>query len=288
MQKHIQELQEKGYTVVPNVLSKDEVEEALSLFKAWQKTIPNHDTIHKKCDPHGIYKHHEAGHQEHAWFIRTRPKVKEVFAKVWNTEDLVVSFDGNCWIPKDFKGKDNFWCHSDQAPKDKGRVCIQGVIGLTDNKERTLVVWEKTHTIHYEYFKLLGREKQSGAWQRIPDRHEVLLKPLRKVLHIPAGALALWDSRVFHQNQYGPKNCEERYVQYVCMLPRKHPKNTPIMAKKRRQYFEERRTTSHWPYPLKVNGLQPRSWGDDTLKIDYSLLKKPNLTRFQEAIETLI
>ena len=65
MQKHIQELQEKGYTVVPNVLSKDEVEEALSLFKAWQKTIPNHDTIHRKCDPHGIYKHHEAGHQEH-------------------------------------------------------------------------------------------------------------------------------------------------------------------------------------------------------------------------------
>ena len=60
------------------------------------------------------------------------------------------------------------------------------------------------------------------------------------------------------------------------------------MVKKRRQYFEERRTTSHWPYPLKVNGLQPRSWGDDTLKIDYSQLQKPNLARFQEAIETLI
>jgi len=288
MQKYIDELNEKGYTIVPDVLTPSEVEEALGLFKAWQKTIQNHDEIHRKCDPHGIYKHHEAGHQEHAWLIRTRPKLKEVFAAIWKTDDLVVSFDGNCWIPKDFKGKDNFWCHSDQAPKDEGRICVQGVVGLTDNKQRTLVVWEGTHTIHHKYFKALGREKQSGAWQRIPDRHETLLKPLRRVLHIPAGGLALWDSRVFHQNQYGPKDCEERYVQYVCMLPRQHPKNTTTMAKKRRQYFEERRTTSHWPYPLRVNGLQPRNWGDDSLKIDYSQLKKPNLTRFQEVIETLI
>ena len=72
------------------------------------------------------------------------------------------------------------------------------------------------------------------------------------------------------------------------MLPRQHPKNTPTMAKKRMQYFEERRTTSHWPYPIKVNGLQPRNWGDDTLKIDYSKLKKPNLDRFRDAIEELI
>ena len=56
MQKYVKELQQNGYTVVPNVLSKSEVEEALSLFKAWQKTIPNHDIIHRKCDPHGYPK----------------------------------------------------------------------------------------------------------------------------------------------------------------------------------------------------------------------------------------
>lgn len=288
METYMNELNEKGYTVVPNVLSNTEVDEAIALFKAWQKTIPNHDTIHRKCDPHGIYKHHEAGHQEHAWFIRTRPKIKEVFAAIWKTDDLVVSFDGCCWIPKDFKGKDNFWCHSDQAPKDQGRICVQGIVALTDNRERTLVVWEKTHTIHHEYFKLLGRENQAGAWQRIPNRHEDLLKPIRKVLHVPAGSIALWDSRIFHQNQYGSKNCEERYVQYVSMLPRKHPKNTGVMSNKRREYFEKRRTTSHWAYPIKVNGLQPRTWGDKSLRIDYSKLIKPNLERFMPHINDLI
>ena len=25
-------------------------------------------------------------------------------------------------------------------------------------------------------------------------------------------------------------------------------------------YFEKRRTTSHWAYPIKVNVLQPRTW----------------------------
>lgn len=283
-----QQLQNKGYLVVPNVLSADEVELALGMFKNWQKTIPNHDIIHKKCDPHGIYKHHQAGHQEHAWYIRTRPNVKQVFADIWETDELVVGFDGSCWIPKDHKGKDNFWCHSDQAPKDKGLTCYQGIIGLTDNKQRTLVVWEQTHLIHHDFFKELGREKQSSAWQRVPQENEEALKPLRRVLHIPPGAMAIWDSRTFHQNQYGPYNCEERYAQYVCMLPKNSPKNTLTVQKKRQKYFEEKRTTSHWPYPIKVNGLQPRNWGDDSLKIDYDKLQEPNLTPYLDVIKTLL
>ena len=32
------------------------------------------------------------------------------------------------------------------------------------------------------------------------------------VLNIPAGSLVLWDSRTFHQNQYGKPNSEERIV----------------------------------------------------------------------------
>lgn len=283
--KQKQHLDDKGYVVIPNVLSQDEVDAALEMFKEWQATIPNHDTIHSKCDPHGIYKHHQAGHQEHAWYIRTRPKVKQVFSELWNTSKLVVSFDGSCWIPKNITAKDSFWCHSDQAPKDKGLVCYQSVIGLTDNRERSLVVWKGTHKIHYDYFR--GRKNQSEAWQKIPIEDEERLKPLRRVLHIPPGAMAIWDSRTFHQNQYGSLNCEERYVQYVCMLPKNHIKNTDKMQAKRLKYFKERRTTSHWPYPIKVNSLQPRLW-DKSLRIDYDELQEPNLEPYMDIIKTLI
>ena len=48
------------------------------------------------------------------------------------------------------------------------------------------------------------------------------------------------------------------------------------------------RTTSHWPCPIYVNGLQPRTWGDDSLVINYDRLTKPNLTPYMENIIKLI
>ena len=61
-----------------------------------------------------------------------------------------------------------------------------------------------------------------------------------------------------------------------------------LIIEKRKKYFNERRTTSHWPYPLKVNSLQPQTYGDKTRLIDYSKLKKPDLSKYLKTIETLI
>jgi len=73
-----QSLLEKGYCIIPNVLSNEDIDEGKKLFYDWQKTIPNHDKLHNLIDPHGIYKFHEVGHQEHAWFIRTRPQIIDI------------------------------------------------------------------------------------------------------------------------------------------------------------------------------------------------------------------
>ena len=281
------ELTNKGYCIIPNILSKDEITEAKQLFYSWQKTIPNHDKIHNAIDPHGIYKYHHVGHQEHAWYIRTHPNVIAVFKKLWNCDELVVSFDGSCYIPKETTKKDAIWTHTDQASNAKGLQCYQGFVALTSNKERTLVVYEGSHDYHEKYFE--EREiKSSNNWQLI--NHDTLqeMTAKKKVLEVPAGALVLWDSRTFHQNQYGAPNSEERIVQYVCYLPKKHPKNTKSQQSKRLKYFEELRTTSHWPCPIRVNGLQPQTYGDKSRMIDYSLLKKPDLARFLSVIKTLL
>jgi len=90
--------------------------------------------------------------------------------------------------------------------------------------------------------------------------------------------LVLWESRTFHQNQYGKPASEERIVQYICMFPDNHEKNTRTIKNKRLKYFNERRTTSHWPAPIYVNGLQPQTYGKAGLKIDYSKVKKYNFT----------
>jgi hypothetical protein len=52
--------------------------------------------------------------------------------------------------------------------------------------------------------------------------------------------------------------------------------------------LKERRTTSHWPCPIHVNGLQPQNYGNADLMIDYSKLEEPDLSEFEDEIENLI
>ena len=281
------ELNKKGYCVVPNVLSESEVKYAYDLFKNWQATIPNHKIIHDKINPHGIYKYHEAGHTRHAWFIRTRPALQNIFKSIWNCDDLIVSFDGCCYIPKELNKIDKCWTHSDQAPNSEGLQCYQGFVSLTTNSERTFVVYEGTHKIHNKYFKSRNISNTKN-WNLIPEEDLNIIEKTKRVLKVPAGALVLWDSRCFHQNRYGKPNSEERIVQYVCYLPKNHTKNTDSITSKRKKYYNDRRTTSHWPAPIYVNPKQPRTFGDSRLEIDYSLLIPPDLGDLKDDIEKLI
>jgi hypothetical protein len=284
---YIKQLETKGYCVIYDVLSNREVDDAKDLFYKWQKTISNHDKIHNKIDPHGIYKFHNVGHQEHAWAIRTNPKVVDVFKKIWNTDKLVVSFDGSCYISKDCNKQDNIWTHTDQAPNSKGLQCYQGFVALTSNRERTLVVYEESHLLHEEYFKERNITS-SKNWQLISQEYLESISTKKKALEVPAGALVLWDSRTFHQNRYGLPGSEERIVQYVCYLPKVNKKNSKSQETKRLKYFNELRTTSHWPYPIRVNSLQPQTYGNREREIDYSKLTKPNLERYMDKIMELI
>ena len=60
------------------------------------------------------------------------------------------------------------------------------------------------------------------------------------------------------------------------------------MRKKRKKYFEERRTTSHWPCPIKVNGKQGRTFGNDRLRINYDALRAPMLDDMMDDIQELL
>lgn len=286
-EKSKKELELNGYCIIPNILNSEEIDTIKVLHKEWRDSIPNHDKLHKIIDPHGIYKYHEGGQQRSAWKIRTHPKVQGVFKSLWETDNLIVSFDGSCYISKDTTKADNIWTHTDQAPNSHGLKCYQGFVSLTDNKERTLVVYKGTHKIHKTYFEEKGI-KSNKNWQLIDKKMVEELKPFKQVLEVPAGSLVLWDSRTFHQNQYGAPNSEERLVQYVCYLPDNHIKNTLKMKEKRLKYFNEKRTTSHWPAPINVNGKQPQTYGDKSKFINYDALKPPYLEDIQSEINKLL
>lgn len=282
------ELEVNGYCVIPNILDASEVEQCGSSFKQWQQTIHNHDVLHERINFHGIYKFHNAGHTWHSWFVRTRPKVQEVFKFLWKCEDLIVSFDGCCYISKTSGKKDNCWTHTDQAPDSKGLKCYQAFVSFTENRERTFVVYEGTHKDHSNYFEERGIQSKKN-WQLIDHDHVVQIQDKKHILHVPAGAMVLWDSRVFHQNQYGRSNCgEERMVQYVCFLPKHHPSNTTAMQEKRKRCLREKRTTTHWPCPISVVGLQPQTYGNKELTIDYEKIANQDISEFAYDIEKIV
>ena len=290
--KLLEELEENGFAIVEGVLNEDEIKNALEMFHSWRKSVPDLDFQHNVLDPHGIYKFHEVGHQRHAWYIRTRPNVKKAFSDLWGSDDLITSYDGSCYLPAETKKKDKLWTHTDQGSPSGGEIdelkCFQGFVALTSNKHRTFTCYKKSHKLHALYFKEQGLKIKSN-WNKIDKDYLDRIEDQKLVLEVPAGALVLWDSRTFHQNQYGPPDCnEERIVQYVCMLPRSHTENTKTNQSKRMKYFEERRTTSHWPCPLKVNGKQGRTFGDDRKLIDYEKLQKVELDDMIEDIMKLV
>ena len=283
-------LKNNGYCIIENILNPNEIFHAKELFYNWYNSINNFDYIHSKINPHNIFKFHQVAHQEFAWYLRTRPQIIQTFANIWNTttNNLVSSFDGSCYIKQNSNNLNTkCWTHTDQAPNKKGLQCFQGFVSLTDNIHNSLLLYEDTHLLHESYFREINKSNDSKNWQLINQNYLNTISHKKKILQVPAGSLVLWDSRIFHQNIHSNSK-EERIVQYICMLPKNNHNNTLAMKKKRLKYFNELRTTSHWPYPIKVNSLQPRTYGNNDLLIDYDKLLKPNLELYKNYIMQLI
>lgn len=287
---YIYDLNNKGYCIIPNILNPNEIFTAKELFYDWYSSVPNIDYLHNKLNPHNIFKFHEVAHQEFAWYLRTKPQIIKTFAELYNTDtnNLVTSFDGSCYYKPNTKLSDGLWTHTDISPKLSQEIkCYQGFISLTDNIDNSLQVYEESHNMHENYFRSKNQENEKKNWLKIDKDYLDNIEDKRKILNVPAGSLVLWDSRTFHQNIIKNKN-EERIVQYICMMPKDNNKNTPTMQKKRLKYLQDRRTTSHWCYPIKVNGLQGRTYGNNDLVINYDELSKPNLDKYMDVIKTLI
>ena len=281
-------LRDCGYVVIPNVLDAEELSNARSLFYNWINTLDNTDNKLHSMNSHGIFKFHQAGHQEHAWYIRTLDSVQRPFKDFYKTDELIASYDGCCWItPEMSKNRDNCWTHTDQAPCNIGLQCVQGFVSLTDNINTSFVVYEGSHKLHEPYFKEKNINHKNN-WCKIDTDYLKEIEDTKRVLKVDAGSLVLWDSRTFHQNQYGKSKCEERIVQYICYLPKSHLNNTASNKRKRIKYFNELRTTSHWSINVRVNGLQPQTYGDKSKSIDYSKLVIPDLTNYKEKINKLL
>lgn len=113
----LEHLEKHGVTVVKNTLSEEDVKYTRQKFWEWLDTfskkkqedmkkkhdidigtitIGDQSTISDDFWPSncsGITREFFSNHQEAAWFIRTRPNVKKCFEQIWETDDLITSYD---------------------------------------------------------------------------------------------------------------------------------------------------------------------------------------------------
>lgn len=97
-------LEENGFAVISDVLNQDEVDQAKQLiwqylerlkspYKIKRNDIRSWNTWPGRHEA-GIIEEYGAGNSHVQWFIRSIPSIKDVFARIWKTRNLLCSMDG--------------------------------------------------------------------------------------------------------------------------------------------------------------------------------------------------
>lgn len=246
------DLEEQGYCVIPQVLSTSETELLYQrvwhefIEKAWPscrmddrsnwaEVFPRHNYIGIFAGP--------AGQTQVMWDLRQDPRIIDVFAKVWNTTDLIVSMDGMSFMcPTEIReGNIKPWPHVDQAI-----VRRQNNVEHNDNPGIDFVSESLLKTQPYTIqgqFLFEDSFAGDGGFYCIPKSHlrfsefapqletidamDIPKSEKREIRHkflneffgfntdenfysikqitAPRGSLILWDSRTIHWNQHADK-----------------------------------------------------------------------------------
>ncbi|KAJ5498882.1 Phytanoyl-CoA dioxygenase [Penicillium expansum] len=260
------DLHNQGYVVIKNAIDPERAQsyqrKALEWLKSFSPALDLNDPstwtkdnlpVQSKVNTFNGYS---VTHEKFMWDARMEPKVLEAFAKIWGTDELLVSFDAlNVTLPnqKDRPAKKP-WPHVDQSPFRRGLHCIQGIINLSHAgpEDGSLMVFPRSNTVTERFF---DTETDPSTWEqkdiRLFSEDEIQwfgnhgMKPI-KVLAEP-GDLILWDSRTVHWGGEPTVNSNTiRTVIYASYAPFELATEESLRRKK--EAFESYRATTHWPH----------------------------------------
>lgn len=265
-------LDEHGFVIFANALDADESTHALNLLWDYLEGL---QTGIDRTDPDtwgdgrwptavhgGILPSFGIGHCAAQWYIRDVDAVKDSFAAVWDTDDLLVSFDGvTIWRPWTrnpnwLTNRGSSWLHIDQHPIGRpGKHCVQGLVNLLPTSEATggNVVVPGSHRRFEEipqlYTDRLARIHPSIDHFRFPNDDPLLADSPPVMCHMEAGDLLLWDSRTIHCSSPGltePANDTDllRAASLICMMPRAKS-NAEVIAQ-RKSAVANMTSTTNW------------------------------------------
>ncbi|CAF1569505.1 unnamed protein product, partial [Didymodactylos carnosus] len=293
VQEGVDYLHENGYAVFSNVLSDDEIKTNKDLLWEFLEQLPNSHIKRDKPETWsdnwpgmsytGILYDQGIGQSKFVWSVRNNRNIKKVFSDIWQTNELLVSFDGaGCfrdWSYDDSWKTSNGWIHVDQHPiKKPNQCCVQGLVAITDNDESTggLIVYPKSHHRFSELVGLIPPWDVGHDYVKIQPEHQILKqinsseKIVFKLVKCKAGDLVVWDSRVIHCNtpafkipSHKMKYDLIRIVAYVSMSPTsfvsegQNYKTLDEFRKLRKKCVISNCTTTHWSQELHIASDAP-------------------------------
>lgn len=244
-------LEEEGFVVIRDAISETNMNTAVQMFKNdYTKISPkwdwdNAETWTTNNSPmmwgKGASTFNGIGQSDSLWYLRLNSVAKTAFSKIYNTDELVTSFDGASVFVSETQ-KSPSWLHQDQN-RDNKLLSVQGILNLLkcDQNDAGFVCVPKSHKSY------LGA-KSKKDWILVPN-DDPILNDVVKIL-TPPRSLILFNSRLIHANTGMSKNHPDgvhinRISAYITFAPASRRDNT--LRNKRIQAYYDGETTSHWP-----------------------------------------
>jgi ectoine hydroxylase-related dioxygenase (phytanoyl-CoA dioxygenase family) len=285
-----------GVAIIPNVIDQSECDKMINGMWNHLEHITKHFKVPINRNNEASWnsssqlyflhsmlnQHFGIGQSQFTWDLRQNPKIADIFATLWSVqkEDLLVSFDGASFHfpPEKLKKgwfRNNNWLHTDQSYTRNDFDCVQSWVTAYDVNEgdATLTFLENSHLYHKDFAKKFGITDKAD-WYKLKGTKEYEFyitekKCTRTSIKCPAGSMVFWDSRLIHMGQEPLKERLKpnfRCVAYLCYTPRSRATDEKI--KKKIKYFEDLRTTNHYPHNPRPFPVLPRTYGSPIPKIE--------------------
>jgi hypothetical protein len=235
-----------GYLVIPEVVPAKLCEAVVDHIAAWMSLDPAKAESWPSSPGHGIVPVH---HAPPLWALRQHPPIHDLFATLYGTDDLWVSFDRVSFKPPtDDPDNQSMLAepiHWDGTPSADSRDSIQGLVYLRDTAE------------------------DQGAFCCVPSRYKALRALLAEqpqatqtlqpkgisdaellTLAGSQGTVVLWHRNMPHSSTIN-RRAIPRWVQYVAM----EPAGSERSRDKRIAMFEARKPP-RWAVVQAVEGQQ--------------------------------
>ncbi len=287
-------IKEYGVAVFPCFLNEEECNNMSSgmwnfyehITEGTQIQIDRNDptswsNIYKLFPKHSfLQQHFGVGHAQVSWNLRQHEGIAQLFADFWKVpkEELLVSFDGfSLGVPHEvtnkgyYRGRAVF--HTDQSFTRNEFECMQSWVTAHDVNEgdATLAFYEGSNKYHAEFGTTFNVTNENDWYIVNEDEKNFFRERGCEEIRItcPKGSLVFWDSRTIHCGIQAYKDRAQpnhRAVIYLCYMPRSLA--TAEAIEKKKEAFNELRTTSHWPCKPKIFPKNPRTYGKPLPKLN--------------------